>query len=135
MRTLRLVLAALGVVAGLYGVWSLREVDPGDWWSLLAYLGGGVVVHDFVLAPVVVVLGVLAARVAPEAWRAPMAVAVVVWGTVSVMAVPVLGRFGALADNPTLLDRPYLSSWAVGTALVLAAVAAAGAVRARRVAR
>jgi hypothetical protein len=63
-----------------------------------------------------------------------MAVALVVWGTVSLMAVPVLGRFGALSDNPTLLDRPYLSSWAVGTALVLAAVAAAGAVRARRVA-
>jgi hypothetical protein len=134
MRALRLGLATLGVAAGLYGVWSLREVDRGDWWSLLVYLVGGVVVHDFVLAPVVVGLGVLAARVAPAAWRAPMAVALVVWGTVSLMAIPVLGRFGALSDNPTLLDRPYLSSWAVGTALVLAAVAAAGAVRARRVA-
>jgi hypothetical protein len=50
------------------------------------------------------------------------------------MAVPVLGRFGALSDNPTLLDRPYLASWAVGTAVVVLAVAAAGVLRARRVA-
>jgi hypothetical protein len=127
-------LAALGLGAGLYGVWSLREVDLGDWWSLLAFLGGGVLVHDVVLAPVVVVLGVLAARLAPAAWRAPMAVGLVVWGSLTIMAIPVLGRFGALADNPTLLDRPYLASWAIGTALVAVAVALTGVVRARRVA-
>jgi hypothetical protein len=134
VRSLRLSIGALGLVAGLYGVWSLREVDLGDWWSLLVFLGGGVLVHDFVLAPAVVVLGVLAVHLAPAAWRAPMAVGLVVWGGLTIMAIPVLGRFGALADNPTLLDRPYLTSWAIGTAVVVAAVGLAGVVRARRVA-
>jgi hypothetical protein len=124
----------LGVAAGLYGGWSLRGVERDEWPSVLAYLGGGVVLHDFVLAPVVVGIGVLAARLAPTAWRAPMVVGLVVWGGLTLMAVPVLGRFGALSDNPTLLDRPYLASWAVGTAVVVLAVAAAGVLRARRVA-
>jgi len=133
MRILRLAIGALGVAAGLFGAWSLREVDGADWPSLLSYLAGGVLAHDFVLSPVVVGLGLLTAWLAPSAWRAPLAVALVVWGGLTVMAVPVLGRFGALADNPTLLDRPYLATWAVGTLLVLVAVALAGAVRARRV--
>ena len=134
MRALRLALGILGVAAGLYGGWSLRGVERDEWPSVLAYLGGGVVLHDFVLAPVVVGIGVLAARLAPTAWRAPMVVGLVVWGGLTLMAVPVLGRFGALSDNPTLLDRPYLASWAVGTAVVVLAVAAAGVLRARRVA-
>jgi len=134
VRALRLALGMLGVAAGLYGGWSLRGVERDEWPSVLAYLGGGVVLHDFVLAPVVVGIGVLAARLAPTAWRAPMVVGLVVWGGLTLMAVPVLGRFGALSDNPTLLDRPYLASWAVGTAVVVLAVAAAGVLRARRVA-
>lgn len=135
MSALRLVLGALGVAAGVYGAWSLRGVEWADWPSLLAYLAGGVVLHDVVLAPVVVGIGVLAARLAPSSWRAPMVVGLVVWGGLTLMAVPVLGRFGALSDNPTLLDRPYLASWAAGTAIVALAVAAAGVARARRVAR
>ena len=134
MRALRLALGILGVAAGLYGGWSLRGVERDEWPSVLAYLGGGVVLHDFVLAPVVVGIGVLAARLAPAGWRAPMVVGLVVWGGLTLMAVPVRGRFGALSDNPTLLDRPYLASWAVGTAVVVLAVAAAGVLRARRVA-
>ena len=132
MRGLRLAVGALGIAAGLYGVWSLREVDWSDWASLLAYLVGGVVAHDLLLAPIVVGIGVLAARLAPDSWRAPMVVGLVVWGGLTIMAIPVLGRFGALAANPTLLDRPYLTSWLVGTALVVVAVVVAGALRARR---
>ena len=61
MRGLRFAVGALGIAAGLYGAWSLREVDWSDWPSLLAYLVGGVVAHDFLLAPIVVAIGVLAA--------------------------------------------------------------------------
>jgi len=132
---LRVGLGALGVALVAYGLWSLRAVEWADWPSLLVWLAGGVIAHDFLLAPVVVALGVLAARRVPDTWRAPMVVGLVVWGTVTVMALPVLGGFGALADNPTLLDRPYRTSWVVGTVLVLVAVAVAGSARTRRVAR
>ena len=133
MKGLRFTVGAFGIAAGLYGAWSLRKVDWSDWASLLTYLVGGVVAHDFLLAPIVVAIGVLAARLVPDSWRAPMVVGLVVWGGLTVMAIPVLGRFGALAANPTLLDRPYLTSWLVGTALVVVAVAVTCAVRARRV--
>jgi hypothetical protein len=36
-----------------------------------------------------------------------------------VVAIPVLGRFGARPDNPTLLDRPYLTGWLVVAGLTL----------------
>jgi hypothetical protein len=44
----------------------------------------------------------------------------------------VLGRFGALDDNPTLLDRPYLVTWLVGCAVTVLLVAVAGAVLRQR---
>ena len=43
----------------------------------------------------------------------------VVLGPLTLIAVPVLGRFGAKADNPTLLDRPYWLGYAVVVGLVL----------------
>ena len=39
--------------------------------------------------------------------RAPAVAGLVVLGSVTLLAIPVLGRFGARADNPTLLDRHY----------------------------
>jgi hypothetical protein len=60
-------------------------------------------------------------------------VALIVWGSITLLAVPVLGRFGALPDNPTLLDRPYQMSWLILSAVVVAAAALAMVVRVRRV--
>ena len=71
-------------------------------------------------------------RLLPSPVRAPAAVALVVVGTLTVVAVPVLGRFGAREDNATLLDRPYLGSWLVLLAVAALAVAVAGVVRSRR---
>ena len=71
---LRVGLGAVGVAVMAYGVWSLRSVDWADWPSLLLWLGGGVIAHDVLLAPVVVAIGVLAARRLPDTWRAPMVI-------------------------------------------------------------
>jgi hypothetical protein len=70
--------------------------------------------------------------VLPRAARAPAVVGFVVLGTLTLLAVPVLGRFGARADNPTLLDRSYWAGWLVLAALTLVAVLAATLVRSRR---
>ena len=48
--------------------------------------------HDFVLALVVLVLVVVGGRVVPSGFRAPAAVGLVVLGTATVFAIPVLGR-------------------------------------------
>ena len=45
--------------------------------------------------------------------------ALVVLATVTVTAIPVLGRFGARPDNLTILPRNYVLGWLVLAALVL----------------
>ncbi|MGY2874256.1 hypothetical protein ACVW00_001446 [Marmoricola sp. URHA0025 HA25] len=58
----------------------------------------------------------------------PVVTGAVVLGTVTLVAIPVLGRFGARADNPTLLDRNYLLGWLVVATLTVVLVGAALAV-------
>jgi hypothetical protein len=72
--------------------------------------------------PVTLALCWLTIRLLPAARRAPVAAGFVVLGTLTVLAVPVLGRFGERADNPTILDRDYTAGWLVVAALTLAAV-------------
>ena len=93
---------------------------------MLVWVVGGIVAHDGLLAPLVVVSGWPAAVRAPPAWRTPLLWALVVLGPLTLVAVPVLGRFGARADNPTLLDRPYWLGYAVVVGLVVALVVLAG---------
>ena len=131
MTPARLVLGALGVLVAGYGGW-LAVSRGGDLVNLAVWLAGGVVLHDAVLALVVVVAGALVLPLLLPAARAPAVVGAVVLGSVTLMAVPVLGRFGARPDDPTLLDRDYTVGWLVLAGLTLLAVLAATLVRSRR---
>lgn len=127
MRTARIALALVGI--GLVGVggWEFLSSDVDN--------AGGVIVHDGLLAPAIVALGVVAARALPTWLRGPATVGLVVLGTVTLLAVPVLGRFGARPDNPPQLDRNYGVGWLVFAAVVLLGVGAWAAVRRRRMMR
>ncbi len=130
---LRVLLAALGALAGAYGAFLLLSRQDGDQLvNAATWLAAGVVLHDFVLAPVVLGLVALGARVAPVAARVPLAGALVVLGSVTLLAIPVLGRFGARPDNPTLLDRDYTVGWLALAGVVLLSAVVAGLVRSRR---
>ncbi|MBJ7357743.1 hypothetical protein [Nocardioides sp.] len=130
---LRVLLAALGALAGAYGAFLLLSRQDGDQLvNAATWLAAGVVLHDFVLAPVVLGLVALGARVAPVAARVPLAGALVVLGSVTLLAIPVLGRSGARPDNPTLLDRDYTVGWLALAGVVLLGAVVAGLVRSRR---
>ncbi|RYB93794.1 hypothetical protein EUA93_05115 [Nocardioides oleivorans] len=132
MRT-RLAIGAAGVLLGLYGAFLfLSRQDPGQWLEVVLWLGAGAVAHDLVLSAILVGVCLAGTRLLPRPWRAPSLVALVVWGSLTVVAVPVLARGGARADNPTLLDRPYVATWWALSAIVVVAVALAGFVRSRR---
>lgn len=120
MRAARLGLGSLGVAVTAYGLFLLLGLGTEQLAGVLVWVVGGVVAHDGVIAPLVLVLGVLVAVRAPSSWRTPLLWALVVLGPLTLVAVPVLGRFGAKADNPTLLDRPYWLGYAVIVAVVLA---------------
>ncbi|MFC5676423.1 hypothetical protein [Aeromicrobium endophyticum] len=134
MRAVRGLLVALGVGCGLWGVWLMRDFTREQLTSEAFWLAGGVVLHDAVLAPVVVGIGYAASRVLPAHWRSATATAFVVWGTLTVAFLPVLSGQGGKPGNDTILGKPYVLSWVVLT-LVLAAYAGVAALLRRRQAR
>lgn len=130
---IRGVLGALGAGLGLYGAWLLYDrQDLDQLTNLGTWLVVGVIVHDALVSAVVVVVGLLVARALPRPARAPAAVGAVVLGSVTMLAIPVLGRFGARFDNPSLLDRDYLAGWAGFAAVVGVTVVMAAVVRGRQ---
>jgi hypothetical protein len=130
MRAVRLALGAVGVAVTVYGLLRVLRLPSEQVVAVLVWVAGGIVAHDGVVAPLVVGLG-LAATALSRWLRPSLVVLLVVLGPLTLVAVPVLGRFGARPDNPTLLDRPYLVGYAVlvGLGLVLTALSA---LRARR---
>jgi hypothetical protein len=134
MNEIRLGLAGVGLAVAAYGARLLLADGLDDLASTLKWLVGGVIVHDGILAPATIGVVFVASRFLPAWARGPATGGLVVLGTVTIAAVPVLGRFGARADNPTLLDRNYVGGWLVFVGLVAVGVAVAAVVRRYRVA-
>jgi hypothetical protein len=131
MRSGPVVRMAVGTLGGAllaYGTFRLLSLGWGNLVAALAWLGGGVILHDAVIATVTIALCLLGAAILPRWARGPAAGALLVLGTLTLMAVPVLGRFGARPDNPTLLDRPYAVGWLVLAAVVLVSATVAAVV-------
>lgn len=124
----RVGVGVLGVALLAYGTVRLLYLGWGNLGSALVWLVGGVVLHDGVIATVTIALCMLGAALLPRWARGPAAAALLVLGTLTLMALPVLGRFGARTDNPTLLDRPYAVGWLVVAAVVLVGATAAAVV-------
>ena len=131
MRAVRSVALIAGVVGMAYGVWLLLDLGWANTRSTLVWLVGGVVLHDGVFAVLVMAVAVAAVRLVPGDRLAPWVVVSVILVPVTLAGIPELGRFGARADNPTLLDRHYWLGWSVMVTLVVVAVLV-GAVASRR---
>ena len=132
VSTTRSALGALGFLVGVYGAYLLlSRQDLDQLLSAAIWLAGGVVVHDGLVALAALGLVALGARLLPAAVRTPAAVGFVVLGSITILAIPMLGRFGAKDDNATLLDRNYGLGWLGIVVLVVAAVLVASVLRAR----
>lgn len=96
---------------------------------------GGIVVHDFLIVPTVLLIGVVVARIVPASVRGPVTAGLIVSGVVVVFSIPFVGHFGRVADNATILPRSYGTGLAIVLAavwIVVAVVACVGAAAARR---
>jgi hypothetical protein len=117
---------ALLIAYAISGALTDADLKGGAWIFLVAVL----VIHDALLLPLFIGVGVLIGRVVPPRSRAPVRVAAVISLAVTVVALPlVLGR-GRVPDNPSILPLHY----GRGLLVVYAAVwaTAAGFVVARR---
>jgi hypothetical protein len=130
MRT-RVLIGLLGLAAAAYGLVLLVRNGLDDLVAAGVWLAAGILLHDFVLVPLTLAACWLAMRVVPPGRRVPLAVGLLVLGSLTVLAIPVLGRFGERPDNPTLLDRDYTAGWLVVAGLTLAAMLAGVVVSAR----
>lgn len=126
----RIALGFMGAVAVGWGAWKLFTTENlTQITSSALWLGGGVIAHDAVLAPVTIAGAWLLSRIAPGWLRGPATAGAIVLGVLTMVAVPVLGGWGRRADNPTLLPRDYWAGWCVLAGLILVGVVLTALVR------
>ncbi|MDZ4265940.1 MAG: hypothetical protein U1D00_09620 [Mycobacterium sp.] len=118
MNAVRVLLVVVGVAVAGYGVVLLWDNSSTVLVRIIVWAAVGVVVHDFVFAPLCAAVGLAGRTLIPVRWRAPAAVAALCSVVLVLLAIPVYSKPGARPDNPTVLDRDY----AVGLWIAIAAV-------------
>ena len=123
MTRLQWMLVATGTSLCSFGLLGSIFGDRTDPVRVAVLLVLAAVTHDLLVVPVVLAAGLVLRR-APEWARAPLQGTLLICAVVVLGSVPVLGRFGARPDNPSLLPRDYPAGLAVTLGLVLLAGAA-----------
>ena len=106
---------AVGIRGLVINANSPMATNPPGWALLLVQSN---LLHDFVLLPIVFLVGRIVIRVAPRTLRAPVQVGLICSGSVLLFAYPFVRGFGVKASNPTILPQDE----ARGLLVVLAAV-------------
>jgi hypothetical protein len=75
--------------------------------NLAKFVVGGALLHDLLVAPVVILAGVLIARAVPARARGPVQAALAVTGMVALFSWPLVRAYGLAANNPTSLPHNY----------------------------
>ena len=117
--------AALGWVVigvGLRGIFE-KHVDtrPGQ---LARFVVGGALLHDLVVAPLVIVAAVILARAGPGRARPVIQAALVISAVVALFSFPLVRAYGLAANNPTSLPHNYAANLLLVLGLVWAVAAA-----------
>ncbi|AFM15481.1 hypothetical protein Mycch_0663 [Mycolicibacterium chubuense NBB4] len=118
MSIARVLLIVGGVAAVGYGAVLLWDNATAVLVRIVVWAAVGVVVHDFVFAPLCVVCGLAGRRLLPPRWRAPVAVAALCTVVLAVLAIPVYSRPGMRPDNTSVLDRNYPAGFWIAVAVV-----------------
>lgn len=125
--------AALGwalILVGVRGVFAHRiDTRPGQ---LARFVVGGALIHDLLVAPIVILLGVALARVVRGRARAVVQAALVVSAALAAFSYPLVRAFGKAANNPTSLPHNYAANLAIVLGVVWAIAAVLVVIRVRR---
>ena len=125
--------AAIGWVvigAGLRGIFLHRlDTRPAN---LAKFVVGGALLHDLLVAPLVILAAVALTRIVPKRARAVVQAALVVTGVLAVFSYPLVRAFGLAANNPTSLPHNYALNLTIVLGVVWAVAAAALVLRLRK---
>ncbi|MFF4452151.1 hypothetical protein [Streptomyces goshikiensis] len=114
VMTYRRALGGLGLaLMVLGGFLLLGQPEP---WRIALWLAGAVVLHDGLIAPLVLAVGALTAAAGLRLTGVPRA-ALIVAGFLTAIALPPILRPGAPA-NPTVLPLDYLRNWLLAMAAI-----------------
>ncbi|GAB3822550.1 hypothetical protein [Kribbella italica] len=136
MRVARVAMAAVGVGLGLWGLrLLLQSLSIDALIRLPLWLGGAVLVDDFLLVPLTVAAGWLLTRwsIGPGHHRTIGAVRTTALyvGITTLVAIPLLIRQGK-GVNPTVLPRDYLRDWLLLESTIIVAGVIVAVVQSRR---
>jgi hypothetical protein len=130
---LRIGLAAAGLALGLFGVYRLlTQISPASLLALAVWLAAALVLHDAVLAPVVVGTGWTLRRVVPDRGRRFLQAGLIVAGLITVVAAPMIALRGSQPAVKALLLQDYAANLAILLALVAGILVLAYAVQVRQ---
>ena len=123
--------AAAGWVVIAYGLRGIFQHSLDTRPAQLArFVVGGALLHDLVVAPLVIVAGVAVARAVRGRNRPVVQAALVVTAIVALFSYPLVRAYGLATNNPTSLPHDYARNLLV--VLTAVWVAAAGAIAVRR---
>lgn len=107
------------IAVGVRGI-LLNHVDtrPSE---LARFVAGGAVIHDLVVAPLVIAVGAAVVRVVRGRARAVVQGALVVTAVVGLFSWPLVRGYGLALGNPTSLPHNYAANLAVVLGVVWAA--------------
>ena len=104
----RVALGVAGVLLGLFGVFRLlTQVSSSNLLALAEWLVGALVIHDGILAPLVVGVGWLLARTVRPRARRWVQAALIAGGFVTVIALPLIHRENTQPVSKAILRRNY----------------------------
>ena len=109
-----------------------RSTNP---WVVAKLVVGLDIVHDFVVVPVVLVIGVVVTRIVPPSARRPLIGGLVLSAVVTLYAYPFVRGFGRSAATPSRLPDNYATGLVTVLAIVWAGVVAGAVVVSRMRAR
>ncbi|BDZ42478.1 hypothetical protein GCM10025865_17770 [Paraoerskovia sediminicola] len=116
----RTAFAVVGVAMLAWGVYlGITRVPSSQWLGVLVWLAGGIVVHDVILAPIGILVGLLVLPRVPASWRPALRGGMLALGVLAIFAVALF--FGAAGRrNPSAVPQDPVA--AVVVALVVIAV-------------
>ena len=120
----RWLLYLLGVAALVYGgIELLGTADRTNPPAAALWFAAGVVVHDFVFVPLVLLGAAVLVRWVPRVARTVVQGALFVSGAVFLSALPLVWGLGGAAGNPSANPLPYGRNLAIVLAVVWAVAA------------
>lgn len=130
MRRLALLVGAGLSVYGAYLLLAGARWPPLS--SALTWFAGGVIVHDALLVPLTLLLGVVLLRVVPGPYRGPVQGALVLSALLTLALLPLLSGRGRTPANPSQQPLPYTRNLLLVLLAVWAVTAVLALLRARR---